>query len=153
MQYVCSNRARFVNLDLIRMKLSPQPATTWLFTVLENQLPPETLDHLASYRWPGNVRELRTAIERAVVLARGEKIGPRDLPPAICAVTETAHEQGTVPPDQLAKSGLTLDEVERLMIINALKATESNRSEAARRLGISRRTLHRKLHDYKLEDL
>jgi len=48
---------------------------------------------------------------------------------------------------------LTLEEVERLMIIHALKATEGNRSESARRLGISRRTLHRKLHDYKLEDL
>jgi DNA-binding NtrC family response regulator len=118
-----------------------------------SEITPEAMNALQLYQWPGNVRELRTAIERAVVLARGEKIGLRDLPPAVSAVVETAHEQGTVPPEQLAKSAMTLDEVERLMIINALKATEGNRSESARRLGISRRTLHRKLHDYKLEDL
>jgi DNA-binding NtrC family response regulator len=118
-----------------------------------SEITPEAMNALQLYQWPGNVRELRTAIERAVVLARGEKIGLRDLPPAVSAVVETAHEQGAVPPEQLAKSAMTLDEVERLMIINALKATEGNRSESARRLGISRRTLHRKLHDYKLEDL
>jgi DNA-binding NtrC family response regulator len=118
-----------------------------------SEITPEAMSAMQLYPWPGNVRELRTAIERAVVLARGEKIGLRDLPPAVSAVVETAHEQGAVPPEQLAKSAMTLDEVERLMIINALKATEGNRSESARRLGISRRTLHRKLHDYKLEDL
>ena len=118
-----------------------------------SEITPEAMSALLLYTWPGNVRELRTAIERAVVLARGDKIALRDLPPAIAAVTETAQGQGTVPPEQLAKSNLTLEEVERLMIIHALKATEGNRSESARRLGISRRTLHRKLHDYKLEDL
>ncbi|MBI5686111.1 MAG: sigma-54-dependent Fis family transcriptional regulator [Verrucomicrobia bacterium] len=118
-----------------------------------SEITPEAMNALLLYQWPGNVRELRTAIERAVVLARGDKITARDLPPAVGAMVQSAHEQGAVPPEQLAKSSLTLDEVERLMIINALKATEGNRSEAARRLGISRRTLHRKLHDYKLEDL
>ncbi len=118
-----------------------------------SEITPEAMNALLLYPWPGNVRELRTAIERAVVLARGDKIALRDLPPIIAAVTETAHGQGAVPPEQLAKSNLTLEEVERLMIIHALKATEGNRSESARRLGISRRTLHRKLHDYKLEDL
>jgi len=118
-----------------------------------SEITPDAMNALLLYPWPGNVRELRTAIERAVVLSRGDKIALRDLPPAVAAVAQTAHEQGTVPPEQLARSSLTLDEVERLMIINALKATEGNRSESARRLGISRRTLHRKLHDYKLEDL
>jgi DNA-binding NtrC family response regulator len=118
-----------------------------------SEITPEAMNALQLYPWPGNVRELRTAIERAVVLARGDKITPRDLPPAVGAMVQTAHEQGAVPPDQLARSAMTLEEVERLMIINALKATEGNRSESARRLGISRRTLHRKLHDYKLEDL
>ena len=118
-----------------------------------SEITPEAMNALQLYPWPGNVRELRTAIERAVVLARGDKIGLRDLPPAVSAVTASAHEQGVVAPEQLAKSGLTLEEVERLMIINALKSTHGNRSESARRLGLSRRTLHRKLHDYKLEDL
>lgn len=118
-----------------------------------SEITPQAMSAMQLYPWPGNVRELRTAIERAVVLARSDKIALRDLPPAVGAMVQTAHEQGTVPPEQLAKSSLTLDEVERLMIVNALKATDGNRSESARRLGISRRTLHRKLHDYKLEDL
>ncbi len=118
-----------------------------------SEITPQAMSAMQLYPWPGNVRELRTAIERAVVLARSDKIALRDLPPAVGAMVQTAHEQGAVPPEQLAKSNLTLEEVERLMIVNALKATEGNRSESARRLGISRRTLHRKLHDYKLEDL
>lgn len=118
-----------------------------------SEITPQAMSAMQLYPWPGNVRELRTAIERAVVLARSDKIALRDLPPAVGAMVQTAQEQGTVPPEQLAKSNLTLEEVERLMIVNALKATEGNRSESARRLGISRRTLHRKLHDYKLEDL
>ncbi len=116
-----------------------------------SEITPEAMNALQLYSWPGNVRELRTAIERAVVLARGEKIALRDLPPAITAVAESA--QAAVPPEQLAKSGLTLEEMEKQMFIHALKASQGNRSEAARQLGISRRTLHRKLHDYKLENL
>ncbi|MBM3887756.1 MAG: sigma-54-dependent Fis family transcriptional regulator [Verrucomicrobia bacterium] len=117
------------------------------------EITPDAMNALQLYPWPGNVRELRTAIERAVVLARGEKITLRDLPPAVRAVVETAREQGAVPPEQLVKSAMTMQEAERLMMINALKATEGNRSLAAKRLGISRRTLHRKIVEYKLHDL
>jgi len=120
---------------------------------LINEIAPDAVNALQLYQWPGNVRELRTAVERAVVLARGEKIMLRDLPPAVRAVAETAREQGVVPPDQLARSAMTMEEVERLMIIHALRATEGNRTLAAQRLGISRRTLHRKLVEYKLYDL
>ncbi|MCX7825499.1 MAG: sigma-54 dependent transcriptional regulator [Verrucomicrobiae bacterium] len=117
------------------------------------EITPEAMSALQLYSWPGNVRELRTAIERAVVLARGEKITLRDLPPAVRATVETAREQGAVSPDQLVKSAMTMREAERLMIIHALKATDGNRSLAAKQLGISRRTLHRKIAEYKLHDL
>ncbi len=117
------------------------------------EITPEAMNALLFYKWPGNVRELRTAIERAVVLARGDKITLQDLPPAIRAGTEAAREQGTLPPEQIAKGVLPLREVERQMFINALKACEGNRTEAAKRLGVSRRTLHRKIHEFNLEDL
>jgi DNA-binding NtrC family response regulator len=113
---------------------------------------PEAMSALQLYHWPGNVRELRTAVERAVVLARGDKITVKDLPPAVRATAEAAREEGALSPEQIARSGLTLQEVERLMFINALKATQGNRTEAAKRLGVSRRTLHRKIVEYHLED-
>jgi DNA-binding NtrC family response regulator len=117
------------------------------------EITPEAMTGLQLYTWPGNVRELRTAIERAVVLARGEKITVRDLPPAVRAMVETAREQGALSPEQIIKSAMTMREAERLMIINALKSTESNRSLAAKQLDISRRTLHRKIAEFKLQDL
>jgi two-component system, NtrC family, response regulator AtoC len=116
-----------------------------------SEFTPEAMHAIQLYPWPGNVRELRTAIERAVVLARNDKIALRDLPPAIAAVT--AKAQVTAPPEQLARSNLTLAEVERMMFIHALKASEGNRTDAARRLGISRRTLQRKLHELNLGNL
>ncbi|MBI5397287.1 MAG: sigma-54-dependent Fis family transcriptional regulator [Verrucomicrobia bacterium] len=117
------------------------------------EITPEAMNALLFYQWPGNVRELRTAIERAVVLARGDKITLKDLPPAVRAGTEAAREQGMLSPEQIAKGVLPLHEVERQMFINALRACEGNRTEAAKRLGVSRRTLHRKIHEFNLEDL
>ncbi len=103
------------------------------------------------YPWPGNVRELRTAIEHAVVLCRGDKIGLRDLPPSIRqGLTGTAEAEK---PSPLARGDLTLEEAEKELIIRALKETDGNRTLAAKKLGMSRRTLHRKLHQYHLEDL
>jgi two-component system, NtrC family, response regulator AtoC len=96
------------------------------------------------------VRELRTALEHAVVLSRGERITSRDLPLAIRnAPALTANSS----PKLLAAEGLTVQAAEKELIIRALKETAGNRTLAAKKLGMSRRTLHRKLHDYKLEDL
>jgi two-component system, NtrC family, response regulator AtoC len=109
---------------------------------------PEAMDALMAHPWPGNVRELRTAIEHAVVLCRGEKISLRDLP-------ATVRGQGSLPisvPDKASTSGdLTVKEAEKQLIIRALKECNGNRTDAARKLGMSRRTLHRKLHSYHLE--
>lgn len=107
---------------------------------------PDALEALLRYAWPGNVRELRTAIERAVVLCRGEKIAARDFPPSV-------RSTPAAPAPLLAKADLTVEEAEKELVIRALKDTEGNRTMAARKLGMSRRTLHRKLHEYHLEEM
>jgi two-component system, NtrC family, response regulator AtoC len=121
----------------------------------ENEKPvrafsPEAQAALLAYPWPGNVRELRTAVEHAVILSRGETIGLRDLPPAIrnhAADGAAQDAQSAV----LGSNDLTVRDAEKQLIIRALKQADGNRTEAARRIGVSRRTLHRKLHEYHLE--
>ncbi len=107
----------------------------------------EAMDLLLKYPWPGNVRELRTAIEHAVVLSRGDRITPRDLPPWVRNAPALAQE----PQPVLARDDLTLRDAEKELIRRALKETGGNRTLAAKKLGMSRRTLHRKLHEYHLE--
>jgi len=109
-------------------------------------LTPDAMDLLLRYPWPGNVRELRTAIERAVVLCRGEKIGARDLPPTLRSVSPDAPL-----PKFQANNSLSVEEAEKDLIIRALKDSNGNRTLAAKKLGMHRRTLHRKLITYKLE--
>ena len=114
-----------------------------------NDFTAEALEAMMKYRWPGNVRELRTAIERAVVLCRGEKITLRDLPPETRGHAGAPGVAGANP--LLAPNALTVQEAEKQLIIRALKESNGNRTLAARKIGISRRTLHRKLHAYHLE--
>jgi DNA-binding NtrC family response regulator len=106
------------------------------------------LETLMRYSWPGNVRELRTAIEHAVVLCRGEKIAARDLPPSVRAGGGVVAD----PQRALARKDLTVAEAEKQLIIRALQETGGHRTKAAQLIGMSRRTLHRKLHEYQLED-
>jgi DNA-binding NtrC family response regulator len=108
----------------------------------------EALELLLRHRWPGNVRELRTAIERAVVLCRGDKIGARDLPPDVRNTPPVAD-----PNRWLNRSDLTWQEAEKQLISRTLQETKGNRALTARRLGMSRRTLYRKLKTYGLEGL
>jgi DNA-binding NtrC family response regulator len=110
----------------------------------------EALDLLLRYAWPGNVREMRTAIEHAVVLCRGDKITPRDLPPWVR--NAAGGSAGSDPQRVLARNDLTVEEAEKQLIIRALKQTNGNRTLAAQKIGISRRSLHRKLHQYQLQD-
>ncbi|HVY71064.1 MAG TPA: sigma-54 dependent transcriptional regulator [Verrucomicrobiae bacterium] len=115
----------------------------------------EALQALLSYRWPGNVRELRTAIEHAVVLSRGDSIALRDLPANIQhgadALAAPPSSAPVTEPGGLA--GGTVREAERDLIVRALREADGNRTLAATRLGISRRTLHRKIRTYKLEGI
>ena len=121
----------------------------------ENQKPvrdmtPEAMEVLMKYPWPGNVRELRAAIEGAVVLCRGEKIVPRDLPENVRNLEAGATGAGA---PGLFLPAETVKDAEKQLIIRALKEADGNRTVAARRIGMSRRTLHRKLHEYGLETL
>ena len=95
---------------------------------------------LIQYRWPGNVRELRTAVEHGVVLAKGNLIEPGDLPAAV-------RGAGGLKVSTIESLPLRLDEMKRSAIDAALEKSGQNISQAAKALGISRRTLHRKLAD------
>jgi DNA-binding NtrC family response regulator len=110
-----------------------------------SQFDPTATDLLMNYPWRGNVRELRAVIEGAVVLGRGGRISAPDLPAKIRNF-HPAFEEGNVVP-----ANLTVEEAEKQLIIRALQDCKGNRTEAAKKLGISRRTLHRKLHAYHLE--
>jgi two-component system response regulator AtoC len=107
---------------------------------------PDALRELSTYEWPGNVRELRNTIEKMVVLTRGNKLTAREIPQNI---RDAVHASGGV----LAVAGSSgaagsLADAEKQMIYAALKKHGDNRTKAAVELGISRRTLHRKLREY-----
>ncbi|TYG01822.1 two-component system response regulator ZraR [Klebsiella grimontii] len=99
---------------------------------------PQAMDLLIHYAWPGNIRELENAVERAVVLLTGEYISERELPLAIAGtpVADAPHGDDSIQP---------LVEVEKEAILAALERTGGNKTEAARRLGITRKTLLAKL--------
>src|SRR6478736_213815 len=110
-----------------------------------NDFTMEALEALMNFAWPGNVRELRTAIEHAVVLSRGERITLRDLP-------VSARGGGALNDTKLLPGkALTVKDAEKQLIVRALKETDGNRTRAAQKIGMSRRTFHRKLHEYHLE--
>jgi Nif-specific regulatory protein len=107
------------------------------------------LQQLRLYRWPGNVRELRNVVERAVVLARGEKVELDDLHLSNLA---TAGDSVELPPHYTAEDfePMTLAEGERRLIHATLRANKWNKSRTATMLGIERSTLDRKIRRYKI---
>jgi len=98
----------------------------------------EAMQLMERYGWPGNVRELENAIERAVILCQGNQITPRNLPPEIQG---QASETMELP----FRSGSTLEEMELVIIENALKRNQGDRGKTAQELGIGVRTLYRKV--------
>jgi transcriptional regulator with GAF, ATPase, and Fis domain len=110
---------------------------------------PAARDALIRYRWPGNVRELRNVIERAVLLANQEQLGPEDL---VLSNLSTASESGeyAFPPTNSFEP-LPLAEVEKRHIAATLQSTSWNKSRAAELLGIERTTLDRKIQRYDLK--
>ena len=111
-------------------------------------LTPDAMDALLTYNWPGNVRELRTAIEHGVVMSTGQKITLRDLPMAVRQTAGTASPGAISTAKAWEKSSpLDLRETEKKLIMQALAATNGNVTAAAKKLGISRRTLHRKINE------
>ena len=107
------------------------------------RMSPKAMRLAMDYTWPGNIRELENAIQRALVLSRGETIFPEHLPAKIQAAAEE--------PDDATRVGKTIREVERDTIIKALGETGGNRTHAAKILGISRRTLQNKIKEYEIE--
>lgn len=100
------------------------------------------MQHLLTYHWPGNVRELRNVIERGIILSENGVITPQALPRELTvqAGQETA-----------ASRWMSLAELERNHIVNVLEHVQGNRSQAADMLGISRKTLYRKIKEYGIE--
>jgi DNA-binding NtrC family response regulator len=98
------------------------------------------LSLLVDYPWPGNVRELENVIERAVTLARGEKVMPEDLPPALLG---SRGDKKVI--DDAVERTLPLEAVEKEYILRILDKTGGNKYQAAQILGIDRKTLYRKL--------
>ncbi len=107
------------------------------------RISPEVMRRFLTYRWPGNVRELRNMLESMMVLADGETLTEQDLPERI---TESAQPQ--IGGSSTFPTGLTMDQIERMAITKTLSECEGNRTHAAARLGISVRTLQRKLRFY-----
>jgi DNA-binding NtrC family response regulator len=105
----------------------------------------EAMYLLERYPWPGNIRELRNVMERATILAEGDFIEAKHLPPTVVARSEELLPTVTLQP------GTTVDEAERRLILLTLEHTRNNKTRAAEILGISLKTLHNKLNRMKQE--
>jgi DNA-binding NtrC family response regulator len=108
-------------------------------------LSPEAMDALLRYEWPGNIRELKGAIDSGVTLAIGPQVTLPDLPLTI----SEARFSGSAGLDENAGQ-MNIHNNEMRLILRALEETRGNRTEAAKKLGISRRTLHRRLKELNL---
>lgn len=107
---------------------------------------PQCMHVLQHYSWPGNVRELENAIERGVILMRGDYLDVDSLPLAVIRQAGQAADQQS----HNATPPASLEEAEKMVIANVLNETDGNRSETARRLNITRKTLLAKLRKYGL---
>ncbi len=108
---------------------------------------PEAMRRLEAYGWPGNVRELRNVIERAVILAKGDFIEAKHLPPL--AAERRAGPASGASGEVTLTPGMTVDEAEQKLILATLDAAGGNKTRAAEMLGISLKTLHNKLNRMK----
>ena len=104
---------------------------------------PKAMDSILKYDWPGNVRELMNAVERGVVLARSEYLDGVDL-----RINIDTEPTGSADDSVVAQPVGSLQQVEKTAILKTLASTGGNKSEAARILGITRKTLHQKLKKY-----
>jgi transcriptional regulator of acetoin/glycerol metabolism len=110
------------------------------------KLPERLLERFSAYRWPGNIRELENTIERIVILTRGSEVDLADLPPFL----QVEHAPLEVISLDLPPKGISLGGIEKAVLLRALQKCEWNQSEAARYLGLSRKTLIYRMHKYNL---
>ena len=131
----------------------PLLANTFLKEICERDgkafrpLSPEAMEALLRYDWPGNVRELKGAIDSGVTLATGNQITVRDLP-----LTVRGASGGLSPREGANQDLVNIHDNEIRLIMRALDESGGNRTEAAKKLGISRRTLHRRLKELQLPE-
>ena len=107
------------------------------------EIEPSAMKILQEYRWPGNIRELRNMAENIVVLKRGGRISEYDLPTHLVMAAATGMGESSF------QEPLSVEESEKRLVRNALAKAKGNRTRAAEFLGISRRTLHRKLKQWR----
>jgi two-component system response regulator HydG len=108
---------------------------------------PEAQRRLLAYDWPGNIRELQNVLERAMLLAEQDVIGPEHLPAEVRGRSHPAPAPALAATSDAHRS---LEEIEREHVLRVLEATRGNREEASRILGISRRTLTRMIQRWDL---
>jgi two-component system, NtrC family, response regulator AtoC len=108
---------------------------------------PAAIEKLSAYYWKGNVRELRNVVEKMTVLSTKKQLDSDDIPAYILDAKETLHSI-----DRNSDSTLDISENETQLIIKALKETKNNKTAAANMLGMSRRTLHRRISELGLNE-
>ncbi|MCB9493809.1 MAG: sigma-54-dependent Fis family transcriptional regulator [Desulfobacteraceae bacterium] len=108
---------------------------------------PEAMAKLVRYSWPGNIRELANSVERAVILAKSDYIEKNDI---ITGEEYFKEKETIVYSDEFKVE--PLKEIEKKAIIQTLKSLDNNKSAAARELGITRKTLHKKIKEYSIDD-
>jgi DNA-binding NtrC family response regulator len=102
------------------------------------RMSPKLTSHFTGYRWPGNVRELENVIERMLVLSSGDQIGENDLPDELRRIAPRKEDRFLL---ELPENGISLEGIERELLLRALEKYNGNQTQAARYLDISRRTL------------
>ena len=113
---------------------------------------PEALQALQSYHWPGNVRELQNAVERSVLLGKGDLIAMGDLPSNVCADAPVVlSTPSSADPKRKQTLKEALEGPERQIIYQVLKENNWNRNATADQLGINRTTLYKKMKKLDLE--
>jgi DNA-binding NtrC family response regulator len=147
-------RLRVIEIDLppLRARLEDIPLLVEHFLKKfggergrEFSISPYALSALMSYEWPGNVRELENALESAVALTRTGFIAPENLPPKVCG---DSREDNRL--ESFYAELPSLDELEKRYLTRVLKVTGGNKVRTASILGINRRTLYRKIEEYKI---
>lgn len=116
------------------------------------RIAPAAEERLLAWSWPGNVRELECVVSRAAILARGDEIGPGEI---VLGSNERSSFASAPEPDDLARrlANLKIADIERMAILATLESTHGNKTEAARRLGLTARTLSNKLKLWRSQGL